>query len=211
MKSHTVPERLLKQFAYQDPITRSLRLWRYEKGRKPYPNASPKTATRIDGPYSHPDNAAKEEELETRLAREVEEPVNQFLPLLGDPSFSLNAEQRRRLTHYLILLFHRSEARRGMTGHLHQVTVRAVDQFLANEQQILTVVAQWTIEQIHSKRGLRERITPELVKIVARRLLKSYGSERSRQASYSQTIERTFTFFDDEALRGTMALPSDPL
>jgi hypothetical protein len=202
VESHTVPKRLLKQFAYEDPVTGSLRLWRYEKGRKPYPGASPKTATRIDRHFAHPDNAAKEEELERRLAREIEEPVNQFLPFLEEPGFRLDDEQRRRLTHYITLLFHRSEARRGLGEHLHQVAVQAINQFLANEQQVLTVVAQWTIDQIHSRWGLRERITPELVRNVARGILRTHGSERSRQARYAETIERTFAFFDSELYGG---------
>ena len=35
MLSHTVPKKLLEHFAFDDPVTRSKRLWRYEKGRPP--------------------------------------------------------------------------------------------------------------------------------------------------------------------------------
>ena len=81
MESHTVPRKLLEQFAYDDAITGSKRLWRYEKGRPPYKKASPRTATRINRHFSDPDDATKESEIEKRLNREFEEPVNKFLSL----------------------------------------------------------------------------------------------------------------------------------
>ena len=83
MKSHTVPKKLLEQFAYDDPATRSRRLWRYQKGRPPYGRASPKTATRWEGHFADSANSMKEAELEERLKREFEEPVNQFIDLIG--------------------------------------------------------------------------------------------------------------------------------
>jgi hypothetical protein len=60
MLSHTVPRKLLEQFAYDDPVTRSKRLWRYQKGRAPWPKASPKSATRWDRHFADPANAGKE-------------------------------------------------------------------------------------------------------------------------------------------------------
>src|SRR5271157_5845302 len=117
MKSHTVPRKLLEQFAYSDPRTKSLRLWRYEKGRAPYWKASPESATRIDGHFSDPRDAEKEAALEAQLAREYEEPVNQFLFRLGDSSLLLTDVYRAQLTRYVTLLFNRSEARRAATRH----------------------------------------------------------------------------------------------
>ena len=35
MFSHTKPKKLLEQFAYSDPITKSQRLWQYREGRAP--------------------------------------------------------------------------------------------------------------------------------------------------------------------------------
>jgi len=58
VNSHTVPRKLLDQFAYDDPVTRSRRLWRYEKNKPPYGFASPKTATRFDGHFLDPRNPA---------------------------------------------------------------------------------------------------------------------------------------------------------
>ena len=65
MNSHTVPQKLLKQFAYEDLRTKSLRLYCYKKGIPPYP-VSPKRATAFEGYFSDPDNPAKENEIETR-------------------------------------------------------------------------------------------------------------------------------------------------
>jgi hypothetical protein len=54
MESHTVPRKLLDQFAYDDPITRSRRLWQYANDRSPWRRASPRTATRISGHFADP-------------------------------------------------------------------------------------------------------------------------------------------------------------
>jgi hypothetical protein len=64
MLSHTVPRKLLEHFAYDDFVTKSKRLWRYQKDRPPYGRAAPISATRWDGHFADPDNAAKEAEIE---------------------------------------------------------------------------------------------------------------------------------------------------
>jgi hypothetical protein len=197
MKSHTVPRKLLEQFAYFDPCTKSLRLWHYEKNRPPLRNASPRTATRIDHHFSHPDIAAKEEELETRLAREFEGPVNEFLFQISDQSFTATDERRRQLTRYVTLLFNRSKARRDATKHLHQVTVHALNRFLANEQQILTVAAKWSIDLLLNGKVQGMLVTPDIVVQVAKDLLQNYDTERRRQASYAESIERAMSYFDE--------------
>ena len=113
MLSHTVPKKLLEHFAYDDPLTNSKRLWRYEKGRVPYGRAAPKTATRWDGHFADPANATKEAELEARLQREFEEPVNQFIDLIGYRTFVFTPTNIRLLAGYMTVLFHRSRARRA--------------------------------------------------------------------------------------------------
>src|SRR5688500_7224708 len=113
MLSHTVPKKLLEHFAYDDPVTRSKRLWRYQKAKPPYARAAPRSATRWDGHFADPANAAKEEEIEGRLQREFENPVNQFIELLNYQTFAFSATHRRLLTGYITILFHRSRARRG--------------------------------------------------------------------------------------------------
>jgi Protein of unknown function (DUF4238) len=130
MQSHTVPRKLLEQFAYNDPVTAAKRLWSYEKGRPPYWKASPRTATRIESHFSHPEDAAKEAELERRLNREFEEPVNRFLFEISDPHLLLTDTHRRQLTFYVTLLFSRSEARRKASGHLQAVSDHALRLFL---------------------------------------------------------------------------------
>lgn len=141
MQSHTVPRKLLEQFAYYDPVTAAKRMWRYEKGRAPYWKASPKTATRVDGQFVDPESAAKEAEIEARLNREFEDPVNSFLFELGEPGFALTDARRQQLTFYVTLLFLRSEARRKASLHLQKVAKHAHDLFMANDIQVRTVAA----------------------------------------------------------------------
>jgi hypothetical protein len=81
LRSRAVPQSLLQQVAYYDPRTKSLRLRRYAKGRPPFNNASPKTATRYPGHFSDPQDAAAEAHLEERLAREFDHPVTGIVPI----------------------------------------------------------------------------------------------------------------------------------
>jgi Protein of unknown function (DUF4238) len=111
MKSHTIPKKLLEQFAYHHGPTNSMRLWRYEKGRQPYAKASLKTATMLDGHFSDPRDSAKDKELEKRLNQEFEQPVNEYIHEVGFRTFWLSRTHVRELTSYISLLFNRS--RRG--------------------------------------------------------------------------------------------------
>jgi hypothetical protein len=150
MKSHTVPQKLLKQFANDGPQRGMKWLWRYSKGLPPRGRVSTKSATRIDGHFSHPEDAAKEAELETRLNREFENPVNLFLSRIGEPGFMATDVQRKQLTFYVQLLFHRSEARRKASVHLQGVSEQVVKSFAQNESQVLTVAAKWNIDYLLS-------------------------------------------------------------
>src|ERR1700726_2836353 len=105
MKSHTVPRFLLDQFAYNDPITKSRRLWCYEKGKAPFRGISTKTATRIEGHFTDPGDAMREAQLENRLNQEFENPVHQFLPLFRFRTFAPSRLQIRQMTRYMTLLF----------------------------------------------------------------------------------------------------------
>jgi hypothetical protein len=98
MFSHTVPKKLLEQFAYKCERTKSLRLWQYHKGRAPWWKASPGRATAWEGHFADPDNKAKEAEIELRLKQEFEDPVNDFLESIGKPSFQWNPIRIRLLT-----------------------------------------------------------------------------------------------------------------
>ena len=202
MQSHTVPRKLLEQFAYDDPVTAAKRLWRYEKDRPPYWKASPRTATRIDGHFSHPEVAAKEAELETRLNREFEEPVNSFLFEIGDLDFVPTDGRRRQLTFYVTLLFNRSKARRKASTHLQRVSEHALRLFLENESQVQTVAAKWSMDLLLGDLVKHGLVTRELVIASARACAAKFPTEVKAQKSYLNTIEEAMSHIDDKLLAG---------
>jgi hypothetical protein len=202
VRSHTVPRKLLEQFAYFDPKTGSLRLWRYEKDRPPYSKASPKKETALASHLADPEDPLKEKQLETRLAQEFEAPVNKFLFNSGDSNFVLSEENRRKLAFYVALLFFRSKARRRASTHLQQVTRRAYDQFLENESQVLTVATKWNIDLV--LRGLTHQgfFTSEEIKASVRSALEKHLTETGAQGSYIRAIERMMSECDEKLLLG---------
>lgn len=201
MNSHTVPQKLLKQFAYHDLRTKSLRLYCYQKGIQPC-RVFPKSAAAFDRYFADPDNPAKEKDLETRLANEFEDPVNRFLSQFSNPSFVMTNLQRRQMTRYLTLLFWRSEALRNARKHFQQVTLQAIRQFLSNEVQLLTVIAKWNIDRLFSARPKHFLDTKRDIERTLNRLTKIYQTERNRQKSYVKTIERWMAEFDDVMYEG---------
>jgi hypothetical protein len=202
MNSHTIPQKLLVQFAYYHALTKSPRLWRYEKGMRPYPKACLKNATAFECYFVDPDNPTKENEIETRLAYEFENPVHRFLSDIGNPSFALTDTQRRQMTLYLTLLFWRSEAIRKSRKHYQNVTLQAIRQFLSNEVQILTVTSKWNIDLFLKGRPEHFLKTKERIVRTVKNLQKNYQTERNRQKSYLVTIERWMAYFDDAIYRG---------
>jgi Protein of unknown function (DUF4238) len=206
MKSHTVPQRLLAQFAYRDPRTKSLRLWRYEQGRKPYPKASPASATSFDGHFADPHDDALESGIEKRLAVQIEDPVNQFISQFFDPSFALTDVQREEMTRYVTLLFNRSKASRLSIRHREQIKARALGQFLANEEQLATVAAQWNIDAYFRRLPLNRLFTTDDIVRAVRRLKLFHEPEASEQESYVTGIERFLTYFDESMFHGEWRL-----
>jgi len=202
MQSHTVPKKLLEQFAYYDPITKSLRLWRYEKGRAPFAKASPKTATRIDGHFWHPDDPAKETELETRLNDEFENPVNRFLFEIAQPGYVETGLHRQQLTFYVTLLFLRSEARRKASGHTLDVMRIAVEKFLNNERQLRTVAAKWSIDLLLSGKMRSGLVTPNDVIKVARSVQADTTAADEIRRSYVRTVEIAMSEVDERLMTG---------
>jgi hypothetical protein len=188
MKSHSVPQRLLKQFAYHDPTTDSLRLWRYAKGRPPYPKASPKTAARIDGYFADPRNAAIEQRVEEKLAVDVEDPVNQFLASFDDKMWVMSDLQRRQMTRYVNLLFNRCMARREAMKHSQELTAYALQKFLDNKDQLLTVATHWNLNAFFEGIRLSRLFTPDDVDQKAREQLVKSQTESSRQESFVQNV-----------------------
>lgn len=159
-------------------------------------------ATTSDGHFTDPGDAAKEEQLEIRLAQKFEQPVNDFLFKIASSGFALTDEQRRQLAFYVALLFFRSTARRRASSHLQQVTRNAYDQFLNNERQALTVAAKWNIELYFSGRLGRGLITGGDVKNSVRDLLEKHLTEMSAQSSYVATIERMMSECDEKLNSG---------
>jgi DNA repair ATPase RecN len=160
VRSHTVPRKLLEQFAFYHPGTKSYRLWTYKKGVPPY-MASPRSATRWEGHFSDPRDAAKEQDLERRLKREVEEPVNQFLDSLKYSAFVLSIDHRWKLTRYITLLFHRSVARLGATRHQMDKMLESMEALLANEEQLQAYANKITIDLLASGVQLERPATKE--------------------------------------------------
>lgn len=207
MESHTVPRKLLEQFAYDDARTGSKRLWRYEKGRPPYKKASPRTATRINRHFSDPEDSTKESEIEKRLNREFEEPVNKFLFEITDPCFTPTDERRRQLTFYVTLLFQRSKARRLASTHLQPVFENALELFVGNESQVLTVAAKWSLD-------LGCLVTKDQVIKMARAHSGDQFKGSNAQSSYVGMIQKVMSELDKELFSGEWnyirTVPSDP-
>ncbi len=206
MKSHTIPQRLLQQFAYQDVHTKSLRLWRYEKGRKPYWKASPESATAFDSHFADPKDTSLETEIEKRLASEIEDPVNQFISRFFDSSFVLTDPQREQMTRYVTLLFSRSRASRAAVRHREDMKVHALKTFLANEQQLATVAAQWNLDAYFNRVRLGSLITTDDVAGVARKLSAHYDATSSEQKSYVTGIVHFMSYLDEAMFCGEWRL-----
>jgi hypothetical protein len=202
MKSHTVPKRLLEQFAYEDAVTRSPRLWRYERGRRPYRNASPATATRVDGHFADPGDAKMEAEIEKRLAYDIENPVNSFLSNFDDPSFAMKDAQREQMTRYIGLLFNRTRARREGTSHLQDMKVRALNSLLGNDAQLRTVAAHWNIDAHFRGLKLGRLMTGEDVARAAMGLVRDEQSPTAMQKAFAGSVARAMSVLDQATLRG---------
>jgi Protein of unknown function (DUF4238) len=196
-----VPQRLLKQFSYWHDATNSLRLWKYEKGLEPFGKASPKSAATRERHFADPNNVALEIEVETTLAREIEEPVNSFLSQFCDPNFGLNEDQRRKMTRYVTMLFSRSAARREGSEHTQEIMVRALESFLQNESQLLTVSAHWFFL---NKQTVMFPISA--VKEAARNLMRDTRTSDALQRNFVAQVRNAMRQFDEKLFRGNWEL-----
>lgn len=214
MKSHTVPKKLLEQFAYLEPNTGALRLWRYEKGCAPYGRATPKSATRFDGHLSDPRDPVKEEELEARLNREVENPVHSFIEQAGYLTFVASSLHIRQLAAYITLLFHRSRARRLATRQQVDIILEATKALLANEDQMSKIAAKWTLDLIEDGVQLQRTVTLEEIRRTVNKMLEDQLAEDQLQHTYAGTIERAMSRLEEGMIRGNWQLlrtvDSDP-
>jgi Protein of unknown function (DUF4238) len=215
MKSHTVPHKLLQQFAYHHAPTNSPRLWRYERKLPPYGKASPKTATMIDGHFVDPTNAAKEEELETRLNQEFEQPVHNFIEQLAYRTFWLTILHKRQLTSYISLLFHRSKARRAATAQQVEITVNTYRAILANHEQLAELAATWMLYAMRDGNDLEGgTVQSQHVAAAIEGAIQEQLSPTHLQQSYSETMEWAMSYTDEGLLNGEWntlhTTPDDP-
>lgn len=202
MKSHTVPRRLLEQFAYHESRTNSKRLWQYQKGLPPWGEASPKSATRLDGHFSDPRDAAKEAELELRLKCEFEDPVNQILPLVGYRTFALDRPHIRQLTGYITMLFCRSRARRRVTIRTSGLKIGAFKSLFADEEQLIALAAKFTMDSIADHGAAARTINVEEVRYAIRKLIQTHETEAQIQHDYTAMVEQMMAFMDEGMMKG---------
>lgn len=201
MKSHTVPKKLLERFAFDDPVTHSKRLWRYQKGRAPYGRAAPKTATRRDGHFAEPANAAKEAQLEEQLERKFEHPVNQFIEVIGYRTFVLQPSHIKALTGYLTMLFTRSRAERAASQGHADVTIDALRSLLSDEQRLSELSAKHTMDLIDHGLAVR-MVTREDVVAAIENTIAAHSDTDEAQRRYIQTVETMMEFSDVNMLNG---------
>jgi hypothetical protein len=204
MKSHTVPRFLLDQFAYDDQVTRSRRLWQYSRDRAPWWKASPSTATRYDHYFLHPADPSREERLETRLNQEIEDPVHRFLPELRfGPLFPWERHYVEKLTRYITLLFNRSHNRKGATRENVRIQVESLQSLIGNEDQINQISARWTVEQMD--RGMvpdAAVVTPDEVRSRIIETVEEIQTDHHIQSTYVESMERALDFFDVSVASG---------
>ena len=193
MRSHTVPKKLLEQFAYIDTKTKSLRLWRYEKGWRPYWKASPETATVIDGIFADPRDGEKEAELEHQLNCEFEDPVHQFIQQAGYRTFVPSRVHIIKLTAYVSLLFHRSKARRAATRQLLDVIVESCQSLLGNEEQLRLIAGKWTLDIIQDGHLLNRIVSVNEVRSSVQKMIDDQVAADQLQHTYSGTMERAMS------------------
>jgi|SRR5579862_351268 len=201
MKSHTVPKKLLERFAFDDPVTRSKRLWRYQKGKTPYGRAAPKTATRWEGHFADPANATKEAQLEEQLERKFEHPVNQFIEMIGYRTFVLQPNHIRALTGYITMLFTRSRARRAASqGHAHLI-IDALRSLLSDEHRLSELIAKYTLDVIDQGLANRMVTREEIVAAIENRIAEHSDADEA-QRRYIHTVETMIQFADVNMLNG---------
>lgn len=197
MESHTIPRKLLDQFAYDDSITRSRRLWQYALGRLPSGRASPRTATRISNHFADPANVEREALLEDRLNREFENPVHQWLDQLRYRTFVLSRHHIRQLTPYISLLWNRSEARKTATREQVDIAIESSRALLANDDQISQIAGKWTIDLIGQGQPMQRVVDTSEVRSAIQRMIDDLMAQNHLQTTYVDAMERAMAYFDE--------------
>lgn len=207
MRSHAIPMRLLKQFASEDSKTKSLRMWRYERGVKPNGKASPKSETRTDGYFARPSNPSFEEGIEKTLADQIENEVHSQLDFLGSRIFVFSDRNKRSLTKYIALLFMRCPGRKeGVKAHIEE-TRRRLALLFENEEALLRYTMKVSIKE-------RVPVSVEAFRRAWNKLLATPATAESLQEQFAASLERWTTYFDDHLYHGQWSVlhsePGDP-
>jgi hypothetical protein len=189
MNSHTVPEKLLKQFAFRHPIKR-LRLWRYQKDREPYWDVSPKTATVVDGQFSDPRNSAREESIETRLNQRFENPVHDFIEQLSFRTFVFGASHANLLAPYVALLWHRSKARKAVASQHRDLSIETLENLKKRSDLLERIAASWTLDKIKQGKSLNEPVGVNKVIETVDLFIERFKRTDQVESSYADTMER---------------------
>jgi hypothetical protein len=195
MNSHAIPMRLLKQFAYFEPRTKSPRLWRYERGFAPVGNASPRSESRSDGYFSKPSDPAFETNIEKVLADKIENEVHDLLSILDSRFFVFGERHKRALTRYIALLFIRCPGRKlAVRAHMEE-TRRRVGAFLDNEEALLKYAVK-----VSKKEG--RQIPVESFRRAWGNALAKEENAESLQEHFADMLDRWKGFFDYHLYRG---------
>jgi hypothetical protein len=203
MESHTIPRKLLDQFAYYDSVTASRRLWQYAKGREPWGRASPRTATRISNHFADPTDSEREARLEDRLNREFEDPVHSFIDQLRYRTFVLSRSHIRQLTRYVSLLWNRSESRRMATKYQVDIAIESSRALLANDSQISRLAGKWTMDLIGLGQPMQRTITQAEVREAIQKMIADMLAEEHLQSTYGDTMERAMAYLDENMDNGS--------
>jgi hypothetical protein len=196
MDSHTVPEKLLKQFAFQH-AKKGLRLWRYQKGREPYWDVSPHKATVIVGHFSDPRDGAREESIETRLNQQFENPVHDFIEQLSFRTFVLSACHTIALAPYIALLWHRSNARKAVTGQHRDLSIQALEKLQNRDDLLERIAASWTLSMVEMGWTLDAPVGKHKVVETIDNFIARFKRAGHSESSYADTMERVMTNQDN--------------
>lgn len=206
MFSHTVPRKLLEQFAYDDPRTKSKRLWQYQKGLPPWWKASPGRATAWNGHFSDPAHSAKEEQIELRLKPEFEDPVNEFIRMIGYRTFFLDARRIYLLTGYVRMLFNRSVARQAASAINAVTKLDAFRALLKDDEKLATLAAKYTLDMTQRGHRLGRMVTKQEIIEAAEKAIALHSDPDEAQRDYIHALETMMNFPDETMLNGSWGI-----
>jgi Protein of unknown function (DUF4238) len=192
MDSHTVPAKLLKQFAFRDPV-KELRLWRYRKGREPDWDVSPTKATVISGHFSDPLDTAREERTEAQLNQRFENSVHVFREQLGYRTFVFGAYHASAPASFIALLWHRSRARKAVTNLHAEISIEALEKLKARTDLLERIAASWTLDCIRHGARLQEAIGPDKAMGTIDTFIARFIRPGRQQTSCADTMEGVMT------------------